>query len=942
MRGWVAAIMVVAVCIGAGPAIVAAQETVNAASISGRVLDPLGGVVIGAQVTARQVDTNVSSSVVTGPDGRFRFPYLHVGSYEITIRAAGFAVTTSKLTLGMGAAFVLPITLSVKQVSSTETVTGDTVVLETARSQIAGTVSQTEIKTLPLNGRNLLDIALLVPGVSPTNVGGGTQLFAETSAVPGVGLSIGSQRNFSNNFIVDGLSANDDAAGLSGMSFGVDAVDQFQVITSGGQAELGRALGGYVSIATRSGTNLRQGDIYGFFRDDALNAKNPLSGTTLPMHQNQFGGSLGGPIRRDRTFFFANVEARRLDQSGFVTVSPDVTAVINARLAATGYPGPPVTTGVYPNPTNATTALAKIDHTVSSRDRLSIRYSLYDVNSEYARGVGGTSTPSASAALDNRDQAVAVGNVFVLSPRAVLETRGQFTNGNLKAPPTDPIGPAVSILGVASFGTLSVSPTARLDRMVEVVNNLSYQAGAHALKAGVDFIDNDLTITFPRASQGSYSFSTLANFLAGTYNNPGFTQTFGTTAVAQTNPNAGFYLQDEWHAGGHVTVNAGLRYDLQFLQTIATDTNNLSPRLGIVWSPGTSGRTVVRANAGRFFDRVPLRAVANALLSAGNTTDLSELRQTNVSLSPAQTGAPVFPNVLATVVPTSGLVNLTTMDPHIQNAYSNQASVEFERQIGARTTIAAGYEYLRGRQLIVQINQNVPSCAVQGSNNGCRPNAAFANNSQSRSEGHSSYNGLHVTLTQRPTAWGSYRVSYTLSKAMDDVGEAFFSQPIDAFDLSKDWGRSDDDQRHRLVATGVLAAPDGGTSTWRRIVHGFQLSGTWQYYSALPVNITTGTNTIQGTAARPTVNGAFIPRNSGIGGDFSSVSLRISRTFAAGPHARVEALVEAFNLFNRQNTLAQVAVFGSGAYPTNPAPNFGQVLVVGDPRGVQLGVRVRY
>jgi hypothetical protein len=231
---------------------------------------------------------------------------------------------------------------------------------------------------------------------------------------------------------------------------------------------------------------------------------------------------------------------------------------------------------------------------------------------------------------------------------------------------------------------------------------------------------------------------------------------------------------------------------------------------------------------------------------------------------------------------------------------------------------------------------------VQGSNNGCRPNAAFANNSQSRSEGHSSYNGLHVTLTQRPTAWGSYRVSYTLSKAMDDVGEAFFSQPIDAFDLSKDWGRSDDDQRHRIVATGALAAPDGGTSTWRRIVHGFQLSGTWQYYSALPVNITTGTNTIQGTAARPTVNGAFIPRNAGIGGDFSSVSLRISRTFAAGPHARVEALVEAFNLFNRQNTLAQVAVFGTGAYPTNPAPNFGQVLVVGDPRGVQLGVRVRY
>ena len=557
-------------------------------------LDPLGGVVVGAQVTARQVDTNVSTAVLTGPDGRFRFPYLHLGSYEITIRATGFAVTTSKLTLGMGAAFVLPITLSVKQVSSTETVTGDTVALETARSQIAGTVSQTEIKTLPLNGRNLLDIALLVPGVSLTNVGGGTQLFAETSAVPGVGLSIGSQRNFSNNFIVDGLSANDDAAGLSGMSYGVDAVDQFQVITSGGQAELGRALGGYVSIATRSGTNVRQGDVYGFFRDDAFNAANPLSGTSLPMQQNQFGGSAGGPIRKDHTFFFANVEARRLDQSGFVTVSPEVTGVINARLEAVGYPGPPVTTGVYPNPTNATTALAKIDHTVSSRDRLSIRYSLYDVNSEYARGAGGTSTPSASAALDNLNQAIAVGNVFVLSPRAVLETRGQFTNSNLKAPPTDPIGPAVSILGVASFGTLSVSPTARADRMVEVVNNLSYQAGAHALRAGIDVIDNDLTITFPRASQGSYSFSSLANFLAGTYNSPGFTQTFGTTAVAQTNPNAGFYVQDEWHAGSHVTVNAGLRYDLQFLRPLPP-TRTIS-RLASA-SSGRQGRRAVRSCA---------------------------------------------------------------------------------------------------------------------------------------------------------------------------------------------------------------------------------------------------------------------------------------------------------------------------------------------------------
>ena len=157
---------------------------------------------------------------------------------------------------------------------------------------------QAEVQSLPLNGRNFLDLALLIPGVSPTNVGS-TQLFAETSAVAGQGISIASQRNLSNSFIVDGLSANDDAAGLSGMPYGLDAVEQFQVVTSGGQAELGRALGGYISVVTKSGTNAVHGTVYDFTRDDNFNGRNALSGTKLPMNQQQYGGSLGGPIARE-------------------------------------------------------------------------------------------------------------------------------------------------------------------------------------------------------------------------------------------------------------------------------------------------------------------------------------------------------------------------------------------------------------------------------------------------------------------------------------------------------------------------------------------------------------------------------------------------------------------------------------------------------------------
>ena len=309
-------------------------------------------------------------------------------------------------------------------------------VLEAARSQIAGTVPQAEIQNLPMNGRNFLDLALLIPGVSPTNIGS-TQLFAETSAVPGQGISIASQRNLSNNFIVDGLSANDDAAGLSGIPYGVDAVEQFQVVTSGGQAELGRALGGYINVVTKSGTNALRGTVYDFIRDDNFNAPNALSGTKLPMDQQQYGGSLGGPIVRNRTFYFSNFEQRLLDQTGLVTILPENVPVINARLAAAGYPGSPISTGIYPNPVHSANLLGKVDHQVSGSDHLTVRYSLYHVTSDNSRGAGALNAPTASAGLDNVDHSLAFGNTWTMSPRTVNETRAQFAYGDLKAPPTD-------------------------------------------------------------------------------------------------------------------------------------------------------------------------------------------------------------------------------------------------------------------------------------------------------------------------------------------------------------------------------------------------------------------------------------------------------------------------------------------------------------------------
>jgi len=921
----------------------AAQESIQYGSISGRVEDASGAVIEGAKVTARQVDTNLGSTLLTDKEGRFRFAYLSVGQYQIKVEHPGFAVATRSVNVGLGSAFELPIALTVASSQSQVTVSSQADLLETARTQIAGTISQAEVNNLPLNGRNFLDLALLIPGVSPTNTAA-NQLFAETSAVPGQGISIGSQRNFSNSFIIDGLSNNDDAAGVTGVFYGLDVVNEFQVVTSGGQAEFGRALGGYVNVVSKSGTNTLHGDLYLYFRNQRLDAANALAQLALPLTEAQYGASLGGPIVKDRTFYFANFEQRELNQSGLTTISPASVATINARLVAVGYPGPQIYTGIYPNPVHNSNVFAKVDHQFSDRDLFSARYSAYHVTSINSRGAGGLSAPSASANLDDTDQTIALSNIATLSPHLVNESRAQFTDSDLKAPPSDLIGPAVSISGVASFGTLSGSPTARLNRMAEAVDNVSYQVGAHAIRVGADFLYNADTITFPRTYRGSYSFSSMANFLAGTFNNSGFTQTFANSVVTQSNPNIGFYAQDEWRVSPRFTLNLGVRYDLEYLRTIATQTGNVSPRGGFAWTPFASRKTVIRGSYGLFYDRIPLRPLANALLSANNTTNVADLSQVSISLSPGQAGAPVFPNILSSLtLPAGVLFNFSTMDPNMKNAYSEQGSFEIEQQLGSHTTLSVGYQHLRGIHLIISVNQNVPTCTAAGTNNGCRPNPNYGNDSQYSPLADSHYDGLHVSFVERPSSWSNFRISYAYSKALDDVSEFFFSAPINNFNIWQDYSRSDDDQRDRLVFEGTVHSRMTPASTaWERLSHGFQLTTMLQYYSALPFNITTGANTVQGTSARPTINGVFINRNAGIGPDFLNLSARLSRSFGLSERFRVETMAEGFNLTNHVNGVTVNGVFGTGAYPTNPSATFGQITAVDDSRSFQLALRVRF
>lgn len=935
-----------------------AQEALTTSSVSGRVLDPSGAVVAGASIRARQAATNQDYTSRSDAQGRFRLPFLPSGDYRLTAQSSGFAVSGQEVRLTVGSDFDVTLRLALAEANSSVQVSAEPPVIEAGRSQIAETVQQAEVQGLPFEGRNYLDLALLLPGVSPTNTAS-TQTLAETAEVPGQGYSVNSQRNFSNSFVVDGLSSNDDAAGLAGNVFSLDVVREFQVVTSGGQAEFGRALGGYFNVVTKSGSNQLHGTAYGFLRNQRLAAHNALSGSKLPLTQGQYGASLSGPLRRDKTFLFGNFEEQRLRTNGIVTVTPGNAAAIDAKLQATGYAAPPLplgagTTTLFPTTLHTDTAFLRGDHRFSESDQLQLRYSFFKLSSLNARGTGLLNEVSNGTSVYDTNHTVALSNVAMLTRRTFNETRAQFVYDDLNAPPNDQIGPAVTISGVAVFGRSTSSPIGRLNYLGEAVDNLVLQRGAHTVKAGVDFLYNDDTITFPQSLRGSYSFASLASFLAGIYNTQGFTQNFGTPVVHQTNPNVGFYAQEEWKASPAFTLNAGVRYDLEFLDTIATDKNNISPRLGLAWSPHQDRRTVVRASYGLFFDRVPLRPLANALLSAHNTTDPAQAALLSYTFSPGQPGAPVFPSVAA-APPVTAVLNFSTMQRNLQNPYSQQASLGIEQQLSPTTTLGLSYQHLRGLHLVGSINTNINL-------DGTRPDPTRGNIKPYSSAFDSYYDGLELSVQKRPATWGSVRLSYTWSKAIDDIGEFFFSSPINNFNLREDRSRADDDQRHRLVFDAALSSPTRPVrDAVDHLTHGWKLAGYLQYYSRLPFNITTGANTKQATGQRPCapgfslaatgglnactegLAGAVIGRNAGTGFDSFNLNARLSRTFALTERVRLEAIAEAFDALNHRNNLIPNATFGAGAYPASPTnAAFGQPTAVGDPRTVQVAARISF
>jgi hypothetical protein len=463
--------------------------------------------------------------------------------------------------------------------------------------------------------------------------------------------------------------------------------------------------------------------------------------------------------------------------------------------------------------------------------------------------------------------------------------------------------------------------------LFEAVDNYSTIRGAHSLKFGADFLYNRVNILFPGALQGVYTFNSLSSFVTGNYFS--YQQAFGAPSQVQSNPNIGVFVQDEWRLRPDLTLNAGLRYDAQFLpEPIQTDSNNFAPRLGIVYAPGDR-KTVIRASFGLYYDRIPLRATSNALQRDGS-------KYLVVQLSPAQPGAPVFPNVLAvqpSTLPTKP--NITRIDPNIETSYSQQANFQIERELPGNAVVSVGYLNLRAYHVILSRNVNVPTVpASAGIPNLGRPDPNWGNISRFESSGRSNYDGLVVSFNKRAARWANVRVSYTLSKTIDDAGNFFFSSVQDNFNIRDDRGLSDNDQRHRLVLSGSIEAPEQGNSNgFQRALRGFQFGYIFTYASRLPFNVLLGQdrNFDSNNNDRP----AAVGRNTGRGFDYASLDLRLSRRFRVTERIGLQLLAEGFNVLNRANLGVPINTLSAGT-------RFGQPTQAFDPRQFQFGMKLSF
>jgi hypothetical protein len=965
-----------------------AQSRATSADLTGIVRDDSQAVVPGAFVTATNLETDLERDATSGPDGRFVVPAVSLGVYRVRVELTGFAPhILERVELQLGGTAYVEVVLHAAAVTQQITVTAESPVSDTQRTVIAHVVSQDQIAQLPINGRNFMSFSLITPGV----IGDRMPLQGATATS---GLSFGGQRARSNNITVDGLDNNDETVGGVRATFSQEAVREFQVLTQSYSAEFGKASAGVVNIVTKSGTNVPAGSIFGYVRDDALNAQEHfeqfdpagqrIDKPKAPYSQKQFGGVLGGPIRRNRTFFFGSFERLDITANNFVNIDGQAAGILRTA-------GFPIVTGHVPYAVRSNQFVFKIDHSIRPRQMLTVRYNYADGYNGNTETWGGLVAQSQGAALDNRDQMLAASHTAVLSSRFVNEMRFQVAKRNQSLLGLDPAcsgacdrddegGPTIEIAGVASAGRNRVTPQLRDNTRYQALDTLSYEAGRHLWKAGFDFnVVDHPNSSLPLHFGGRYIFAALPA-VPGLLPAPvtaiqavalglpaAYVRGYGNPQAPYQTRDVSAFIQDRWRVAPTVTVQAGLRYQRQFWPArtyaapgvgsyqIPPDSNNLAPRLGMAWDPKGDGSLTLHAAYGMYYDNIISAAIAVADIINGSADGVRTL-VLRFPQSIAAWNAPArrLPESAAGAFPSL----IISIDPNLKTSYSHQLSLGFDRRLWGQATLSAVFLYVRGFNQIGTIDYNP---LMPGLGPGRRPEDAggragtSASILQYTSYGETWYRGLTVSVRKRFGDRSQFLAGYVMSEAEDnssDFQSAFLPQSNGAgrdpnnprglpagFDSAQERGPSLQNQRQRFVFSGSYEAP-----------RGIHMAGIATVGSGVPFNILAGTDlngdgdggTFPTDRARrnPLSPASSVPRNAGQLPAEATVDLRVSRSFRLVWKSTVEPMLEVFNLFNRVNYTDVNNVFGVGAFPDNPLPTYGQFQRAAPPRQVQAAVRV--
>jgi hypothetical protein len=845
------------------------------AQITGHIADESGGMLPGVTVTATNEETGIQRSVTSAVTGVYLLTNLDPGRYTITAELAGFAgLKQTGLVLSVNQGVRLDLAMKVATLQESVIVTTEAPLVSTTKSEIGMTVSPKQINDLPLNGRNFMELALLVPGVKVP--------LERTST----DVSFGGSSGRSTYVQVDGADNNDDTVGGGETSFSMESIREFQVVTNRFSAEFGRTSAGVVNIVTRSGTNDLRGGGFGFFRDDSLKASNFFTGNKEPFSRNQYGGMMGGPILKNRTHYFVSLE-RQADAE---------TAVPNTGFA---YLDTPV------DVTNKVgLGFAKVDHQLAEHHRLFASYAGTYTES-FNQSIGGSATTEYGTQRIRKTHSGTLGYTWVISNRAVNDFRFLYRNHDTQASAN--VNKPALLFPSAMLGTRTNYPQNRTEERLQFRNDFSYFVpdwqGTHNFKVGVDLGRVDYTVFFANTTRGAFTFTqNPADFRdPSTYPAPTrYQQGLGRFDTADHTSTFNVYVQDDWQPSKKITLNLGVRYEVELgaannnfqtsrtdlVQPKKTDVNNIGPRFGVTYDVTGSGTTILRGGSGVFYDQFILNMSFNEKLFNGETFVIADIRP--AAGQPISLTDPLGGRTFEDFLRTAGASAVQILDPNLSVPYTFQSSIGVQRRIGSAVGVSIDYVRVDGRDEILRRDANLdPNCFNLTA--GCRrPDARFSTITRSESVGTSVYNGLHTGLTYRHPRFAA-QLAYTLSKAMNYGDDpAFGSSRSDQFNLAPDWGPSSNDRRHTLVVNGSMNLP-----------YDVQLSGI----------VNTGSGyVILGTRVSEDLNGdgIFTDRPAGIGrNSFRSdptikTDLRVTKTVKIN-RMNLQGIVEVFNVFNRRN-----------------------------------------